>query len=404
MFYDLVVYALRGIRTRKLRSWLTIIGIIIGITAVVSLVSLGQGLQNVINTEFEKIGSDRITVMPAGAAGPMGGGLSAEELSDKDLRAVRRVKGVGAAMGILSQLVKLEYKGQVKYVSFFGVPTETEYIREIEKVGFFEIETGREFKPGDRYKVVLGNQVAYDMFDKDIGTQDKVLINGIPFDVIGVQKLAGTGIHDVLIRIPLDVAREITYEPDKISTMFVRADKGYDVNDVAERIEKDLRQLRNEDVGEESFSVETAQQTIAAFNSILDVVQVFIVGIAGIALLVGGIGIMNTMYTAVFERRKEIGIMKAVGAKNMSIIIIFLVEAGLLGMIGGVIGVIFGLGISKIAEIVAIQYGINALQAYTGINLIAGALAFSFLIGAASGVFPARQAARLNVVEALKKA
>jgi putative ABC transport system permease protein len=130
---------------------------------------------------------------------------------------------------------------------------------------------------------------------------------------------------------------------------------------------------------------------------------VVLVGIAAISLLVGGIGIMNTMYTSVVERTREIGIMKSVGARNSAILIIFLIESGLLGLLGGAIGVLAGLGLSKIAEVVAFQYGVESLQAYMGAPLIIGALAFAFIIGSLSGTLPARQAAMLSPVDALRK-
>ena len=147
----------------------------------------------------------------------------------------------------------------------------------------------------------------------------------------------------------------------------------------------------------------TAEQILGTFNNIFAVVQGVLVGIAGISLLVGGIGIMNTMYTSVLERTKEIGTMKAIGAKNSHILLLFLIESGLLGLVGGLIGVIIGLGMAKSAEYLATIYiGSPLLQASMDPIIIFGALAFSFLIGTLSGIFPAMQASRLKPADALR--
>jgi putative ABC transport system permease protein len=173
---------------------------------------------------------------------------------------------------------------------------------------------------------------------------------------------------------------------------------------VTENIKKSLRTSRKVDKGKEDFTVQTPESLLATLNSILMIIEAVLVGIAAISLLVGGIGIMNTMYTAVLERTKEIGIMKAVGATNREIMFLFLIESGLLGLIGGLIGVLLGFGISKSVEMVAFQvYESPLIQAEFSFWLLSGALMFAFLVGSFSGWFPARQAARLNPIEALRK-
>jgi len=161
---------------------------------------------------------------------------------------------------------------------------------------------------------------------------------------------------------------------------------------------------RDHDVkeGEEDFTVTTSIQLIEGFNNILDVVQIVLIGIAAISLFVGGVGIMNTMYTSVLQRRKEIGVMKSIGATNTDILMIFLFESGILGIIGGVFGVIFGLMLSKGVEIAASLAGVDILKAYVSIPLVIGALLFSFIIGALSGFMPAKQASKLQPVDALR--
>ena len=179
--------------------------------------------------------------------------------------------------------------------------------------------------------------------------------------------------------------------------------KQFNPDIVAEDIEEALRDERDERIGQETFSVQSFSQLLETFTDIFAVVQAVLIGIAAISLIVGGIGIMNTMYTSVLERTKEIGIMKAVGARNRDIFLIFLIESGLLGLVGGIIGILLGIGIGKGVEyLAASQLGTPFLQAIFGFPLILSALAFSFIIGAASGVLPAMQAARLKPADALR--
>ena len=178
---------------------------------------------------------------------------------------------------------------------------------------------------------------------------------------------------------------------------------GEEPSKVAENIEEDLRKYRNEEEGSENFQVSTSEELMASFAMILGVVQAVIVGIAAISLLVGAVGIMNTMYTSVVERTKEIGLMKAVGARNSDITLVFLFESGLLGLAGGVLGVLLGATFGKIAEIMAQQaLGSNTFAAAITPTLVLGALAFAFVIGTISGVLPARQASTLKPADALR--
>jgi len=404
MITDYFKLSYRSIRSRKLRSWLTLIGILIGITAVVSLISLGQGLQDSINEEFNKIGTNRIMVSPgSGAFGPAGGSLAIGKITEDDLGVVKKVKGIDIAAGILTKSAKVEFKDEVQYTGIWGFPTNKDGSDLVEGTNFFDIEKGRQFKKGDKYKVILGYSVAEDNFEKKVLVGNKIMINDQNFGVVGIQKKAGTGVHDTMIRIPLETARELFDEPEEISTIFAFTQNGFEPDNVVKSVEKDLRKYRGVDEGEEDFSVSTASQTIEQLNQILDIVTIVIVGIAAISILVGGIGIMNTMYTTVTERTKEIGVIKALGAKNNQIMFLFLVESGMLGLVGGLIGLVLGLGIAKMGEYLAVMLGADIFKIHISVTLIVGALLFSFLLGAISGTLPARQASLLQPVEALRK-
>jgi putative ABC transport system permease protein len=410
MIIDYFRYGFQSLIHRGLRSWLTMIGIFIGIAAVVALISLGQGFQKAINDQFEKLGSDRVIITAgSGEFGPMGSSMSASQLYEKDVDAVRKVQGVDYANGILFKYAIFKYKEETSYLLFGGTPTDPKLVKQLENMGFFEIEQGRELKGIDKYKVILGYSVAHETFKKKDGSYiilkpgDSLNINGKDFEIVGIQKKIGNGMFDSLARAPKDTVRELLSTPEEVSMIGVKVKQGYEPAQVADDIEKVLRKERNVKKGEEDFTVQTTQQVIGGLNSILNLVQIVIIGIAAISLFVGGIGIMNTMYTAVLERRKEIGIMKSVGARNSDILSIFLIESGLLGLAGGLIGVLIGFLISKLVELIAAAAGAEILKAFFSWYLVLGALLFSFLIGVLSGITPAIQASNMKPVDAMRE-
>lgn len=403
MLKEYLLLVMRNFSRRRLRGMLTILGIFIGIMAVVALISLTQGMQNAITEQFQKLGANRITVTAGGVSlGPVGTELTMAKLSDKDIKVIKSVQGVENAFGILMQTARIDFNKQVKYQTVFAVPTDSETRRMIDEISFFEMEQGRSVRNGDKHKADIGYKIAEDLFKKKVRLSDKIMIAGQEFEVVGIRKKAGTGIHDLVVKIPLSTAREIFNEPDKTSMIFVITKEDVDVDKIAENVKKDLRKSREVEEGEEDFIVQTSQQSIATFQQILSVIQIILVGIAAVSLIVGGVGIMNTMYTAVLERTREIGIMKALGAKSSQIRNIFLIESGVIGLIGGAIGLMMGIGVSKIAQYIADYYGVTLIPAIN-LWLVILALAFSFFIGSVSGVFPAMQASKLRPIEAIRR-
>ena len=403
MIKDYIAIVIGSLKHRKLRAWLTMLGIFVGIAAVVSLISLGQGLQEAINEEFEKMGTNKIMVEPGGLSfGMPGAGFASEKLTDDDVKVIERVKGVDLVGKLISKSSKVEFSDDVKYTFVSGMPTDKTR-RIIEEMQSFEMAQGRDLKSSDRYKIIIGDLVAKgELFDKKVRLRDKVTIKDKEFKVVGIIGPIGNPADDKGIIMPYDTAWDL-FDMDEITILMVQTKEGVDVNQVAEAIKKDLRDYRNVDEGEEDFRVQTFQQLMQSFQTIFGVVQAVIIGIAAISLLVGGIGITNTMYTSVLERTRDIGIMKAVGARNSDIMKLFLIESGMLGLVGGGIGVVIGAGLSKLVEIIVIQAtGIVYLKAHFPWYLIIGALAFSFIVGSISGVFPARQAAKMKPVEALR--
>ncbi len=405
MIIDYLKLAVDGIIHRRLRSWLTMIGIFIGIIAVVALISLGQGMQNAIDEQLKTSGSNRIMVTPGGGgamAGPMTSSFVASRLYEDDVDAVNEVRGIEGAIGVLTKNVRIKFKDETKYTTCFASHTDPATLEFVQKIDFFRIAEGKYPQEGEKYKAAIGPDIAEDFFDRKIKLGDTIFIEGKEFEVVVINKKTGSPMHDAKVGIPMKTAREMFEMPEEIMTIFAETEPGYDPGDVAEDVKEKLRKHHNVKKGEEDFTVQTAEQMIGSFMDILTAVQIVLVGIAAISLIVGGIGIMTTMYTSVIERTKQIGIMKSIGAKNSDIMQIFLIEAGLLGLVGGIIGVSLGLGISKGVEIIAANSGLEILKAYTGWELIIGALLFSFTVGCISGILPARRASLMNPVDALR--
>ena len=404
MVLNLLVFAFNNIRRRGLRSWLTMIGIFIGVAAVVSLVSLGQGLEQAVKEQFAQIGADTITIL--GRAGfivsPAASAILEDPLTEKDVELIEDIRDVDLVASSLFQSSQMEFKGEKRNTLMWGFPPEN--LQEIFKdVTSFEVVDGRDLRDEDKFKVVIGNDVAKKVFNKPVKIRDKLEINGQEFEVVGILKKVGNAPDDQSIYMPLGTMREIFNEPELVSIIYVKVKAGNDPTKVAQEIEKDLRDKRNEDEGEESFVVTTSEQLLETVGNILGIVSAVLIGIAAISLVVGGIGIANTMYTAVLERTREIGVMKAVGAKNFDIMLIFLFESGVLGLVGGVLGVVLGIGIGKLVEFIATQQlGTFLLRASFSPLLIVGTLLFAFIVGTISGFLPARQAALLKPVEALR--
>ena len=403
MIFDYFVFALKGIRQRGTRSWLTMIGIFIGIAAVVSLISLGQGLENSITSQFEELGSDKLTLL--GKAGsiisPAASSLSGNPITVEDIRIIEGVGGVDYIVPMLMSSSDIKYRGESKNLLVYGLPPE-ESNRAYSGMSSWRAEQGRMLEDGDRYKIFIGDGIAHDSFERDLKVRDRVEIRDRDFRVVGILNKVG-GPDDYSIYLPLDVMRELLDEPEIVSmaTIVVRGD--FDPDEVSLEIENALYGFRNEDEESASFSLSTSGDLLNAIGDILGIVQWILVGIAGISLLVGGVGIMNTMYTAVLERTKEIGIMKSIGGRNSDIMMIFLLESGLLGLFGGTIGALIGVGISKGVEFIAYkELGIDLLKVSISPELIGGALLFSFVVGSISGIFPARQAAKMRPVDALR--
>ena len=416
MLRDFLALAGRSILHRKRRSFLTVIGISIGITAVVGLISIGLSLEKTVTDQVGKLFGYNSFLLVGGD--PFSRHGPSEEAFQLDLGLVRVVDGVVAVAavrqenGFVTGLPDGTGKVLRGVLPVMGLSPElaTDFRSFI---GGLSLEKGgRFFVPGDAQQVILGNRIAKDLH-ATVGTA--VLIEGAdkkdhPFEVIGILDAAassesGGGFSagammpetDDTLYVPFDMMDTLFGKSKDVLLTFVKTAEGTDVQQVADRVETAL-----EESGYKDASSVTSNDISKQIGSVMGAVRGFLAGIAGISLVVGAVGVMNTMYTSVLERTREIGVMKAVGATNGHVLLIFLAESGLLGFVGGAIGVVLGLGLSALAGILLPIFFKVPLATVISPGLIVGTLFFSFLLGAVAGLRPARRAAKLPPVDALR--
>jgi len=400
MIKDYFKLSIRNLRKQRLRTSLTLLGIFIAVATIFLLFSLSLGLRGAVEEQFESLGADKFFVQPGtGFLGPPGsvGGVI---LTKEDIDTIKKVNGVKDISESVFGNAKVEFNGKIKYMLVIGMSTKSNLYIE---TGNYNLEEGKFVGAGDS-GVVLGIlHKTGNLWGREVRAGNTLTINGEDTKVRGILQEIGNPDDDKLIQMDLEYFRKLFDAPERVDWIVVQVEAGEDVKEVASRVEERLLKKRGLTEKTKDFGVLTPEELLGSFQTILNIITAFLAGIAAISLLVGAIGIANTMYTSVLERTKEIGVMKAIGAKNKDILLIFMIESGLLGLVGAMIGVVLGYGASKIVEsIAASQLGTNILQTSAPLYLIAGCLVFGFLIGAVSGLTPARKAAKTNVVDALR--
>ena len=394
MLTEYFLMAVSNLKRRRLRSWLTLLGVFIGIATIVTLVSLGDGLQDAVLSQFDVLAPD---VIIANAREGFIGETSVP-FDLRDVRAVERVTGVESVSPRMQTSATMTHQGIARPVNIFSV-ADGDYRDDFFRIFPMTMDRGRQFSRGDRTGIIIGYNIAsHNDYRRDIRIGDRITVRGTDLEVIGIGERLGNFMADNSVLIPENVYLEILSSSGipEYDDIGIRARNEQMVNEVADEIEEALRRTRDVDEIDQNFAVETAADIADQIGAALFAVQLFFYIIAGISIMVGGIGIANTMYTSVLERTREIGIMKAIGAKNSTIFSLFFIESGFLGMVGGVIGAAIGYGLG-----VLIDTNVDILSPQFTPNLIIGSIFFAFLMGSLSGIVPAYRASRLNPVDAL---
>jgi putative ABC transport system permease protein len=392
MLKDYFLMAVGNIRHRKLRSWLTVLGIIIGVAAILSLITISRSLESTLEEQFEQFGTNRILISPKGFQGP---GTVSEGLTTEDLETVEDISGLKYVVPWIFVSTEVRYKDEVGFTLINGIPADI--FEEFSLDSGAELEEGRFLEEGDKFESVVGSRIVEDMFDDELRIGSDIEIEGQEFEIVGIYEETGNSQDDSQISIPLDTAREIFNKPDDVDGIVAQVRDADDIPRLQEEIEKELEKKRDDT----NFQVVTATQILEQINEVLGIIQFVLVGIAAISLVVGGIGIMNSMYTSVLERTKEVGIMKSIGARNSDIFQIFLIESGLMGFVGGFFGTALGTIAALIVGKFAAKSGFLLNIKIEPLVLVFG-LMFAFVVGVLSGVLPAMQAAKLRPTNALR--
>jgi putative ABC transport system permease protein len=417
---DILKLSLNSLTHRGLRSWLTILGIIIGVAAVIAMLSIGAGMSQSVEAQMTGLGADIITVSPGytQAEGSSGGfkGIRNElsettdddsTLSDKDIYAISSSEGVLVVNGVISGQADVEYLSESVSISIEGIDPVA-----WSEMTASELESGRFLGSGDSNSVLIGSSVAYDIFDKVLTLNAQIKIEGKTFKIVGILEESGTGGFggdDYSIIMTHDAARDIVddIDSDEYSSIEVQIADTDIVDEIIENVENALYNSRRVNEDTQDFTVSTQTSMIETITDTMETLSFFFIGIAAISLLVGAIGIANTMFMSVMERTRLIGILKSLGSKNSEILKLFLTESGIIGFMGGLMGLFLGLilvgimsgaGLSLMGGRTAIGTSIAVVTP----ELIIFALVFSTVIGIVSGLIPARKAARLQAVEAMR--
>jgi putative ABC transport system permease protein len=397
--------ALDSLSSNKVRSGLTVLGIVIGVGAVIAMLAIGSGAQETITGSISGIGTNLLFVMRGNISEEI---RNPQPLTLSDAMAIDDSFAAPSVVGVaplINGTVEVNFAGESTFTQGSGVTPDYQTVRNVDLLeGEFISEI---HMLGRSAVVILGPDVAEELFGRTEGVVgETVRIEGQPFRVIGVKvPKGGSGFvnpdDEVLVPMTTAQARLLRRSRDSVDMILVQAISAENVAMASEEISTILRARHRTPIGEDDFTIFTQQDFLETATTITNVLTIFLGGIAAISLLVGGIGIMNIMLVSVTERTREIGLRKAVGARKRDILIQFLTESALLSLIGGLIGIVLGWGLSELVGAIAAASDTQLVPSM-GLDAVLLATLFSTAVGLFFGLYPAKRAADLEPVEALR--
>jgi putative ABC transport system permease protein len=435
--------SVNNILHRKLRAWLTLLGIIIGVAAVVAIISIGEGAQASVSERLSGLGGDIITLSAGASRGGFFGGnfregtggsggqpgqdsertasstrtssstTASPKLTKRDILTLQQNSHVLHINGIVSGRSQIVFLSEEASTSVEGVdPNSWKNVS-----SSIELASGRLLNSSDSTGIVIGNRIANNTFKEAITLGRKITLedkegNKQPFTVIGILKSSGSGFggsnSDSTVFMTQDSAWNLVdVNRDVFSSIQIKVDNADNIDQIVADLTSALLVSRKVNETTQNFTITSAKAIQEQVSSVADTMTLFLGGIAAISLIVGAIGVANSMFTSVLEKTREIGVLKALGSTNFEILRLFIIESGLFGLVGGIIGVILGTIVSALISGVGIGIGLPGLgggntQTLVTPQLVILAIALSTIIGIISGVLPARAAAQLKPVEALR--
>lgn len=400
-----LIEALESLSANKLRSGLTVLGIVIGVGAVIAMLAIGRGAENTITGSINDIGTNLLFVIRGGSEEVR----NPKPLTIADAEALEDPFATPSVIGVapvVSGTVEVSLSGESAFVEGFGVTPDYERVRNI-KLAEGEFVSDSHIL-GRSAVAVVGPDLAEEIFGRREGVVGETLrLEGQPFRVIGVTVAVGGNNFsnpDEQVYVPLSTAQMRLFRrggSDRVNLILVSAISPEAVPQASEEVATILRLRHRTPIGEDDFTIFTQQDFLETARTITNVLTIFLGGVAGISLLVGGIGIMNIMLVSVTERTREIGLRKAVGARKRDILIQFLTESSLLSLMGGLLGIGLGWGLSTLVGMIAAASNAD-LNPQVGLDAVLLATLFSTAVGLFFGIYPARRASELEPVEALR--
>ncbi|MFA6919309.1 MAG: ABC transporter permease [Patescibacteria group bacterium] len=405
---DSIKLSISILRANKVRTFLTSLGIIIGIASVIVIMSVGAGAQSLIINQISSQGSNLIGILPGASDknGPPSSvlGIVVTTLKYEDAVAIKnQIPEVTAISSYNSGAGTISYQNQKSDATYNGVMADYVNVEDA------ELLMGRFFtqdeEKGNTKVVVIGYSVWQDLFDGQDPIGKKIKIKKDFFDVIGVMKERGTVAFqnkDNLVLIPVSTAQNIMLGINYVSAIRMKVDKSENIDNVKEQVRLLLRDRHNIDsTGVEDFSIMDPRETIDILKTVTDALSFFLAAIAGISLIVGGMGVMNIMLASINERIREIGLRKAIGAHKRDIVLQFLLESMSITILGGILGIIIGATVSFLIAVIAKALGYNWDYVVTPSSVFLG-IGVAILIGFIFGIYPAQRASKLDPIEALR--
>jgi putative ABC transport system permease protein len=396
----------------KFRSFLTILGIIIGVSSVILIMAIGQSAQSLIVNQVASVGSNLISVLPGASdengPPPTAMGITIATLKYDDLEAIRNgrnVPEISDGAGYVTGTTTATYKSEDLTASFIG--TTASYIN----VENAELLSGRFFTKEEEKNmsrsIVIGNKISKDLFFDEDPLNKTIEVDNYNFKIIGVLKEKGSSgfglsSQDDSIFIPLKTAQKLLSGIDYLGYIRLKVKDPALIDYAKANVLVTLREQHNiDDPTDDDFSVRDQRQAIEMITNVTNVLKYFLMSIGTISLIVGGVGIMNIMLIAVNQRIREVGLRKAVGAKNWDVQIQFLIESVFISFLGGVIGIILGIAISALIAVIARQLGYEWPLLISWQSILTASLV-SIIIGMVFGIYPARKASKISPMEALR--